>query len=102
MIFKELSRSEIEAKIQDGVSLLYFYSHNCGPCVLVDKLMDQISSLENIAIYKVNSEQETKWVRELKVDQIPMTFLVKDGQIINKIIGLTTRSDYFDLIKKFV
>lgn len=102
MIFKDLSRREIEANIQEGVSLIYFYSTNCGPCVLIDKLMEQISSLENIAIYKVNSENETKWINELKVDQIPMTFLIKDGQIVNKIIGLTTRSDYFDLIRKFV
>ncbi|PAK21731.1 hypothetical protein CJJ23_00085 [Mycoplasmopsis agassizii] len=102
MIYENLSREEVERQVQEGVSLLYFYSDNCGPCIFTQKIMEEIAVLSNVRIYKIDSNKETAWSKDLRIDHVPLTFLVKDGQILNKIIGYTRRGEFFDLVNKFI
>ncbi|OYD26954.1 thioredoxin [Mycoplasma testudineum] len=102
MIKENLTRAEIDSAITSGTSLLYFYSKNCGPCLVTQKIMEQISSEYNATIFKVDSDIETKWTKELSITSIPMTFLVKDGQILNKIVGLTSKHEFVKMISQYL
>ena len=90
----ELNKNNIKENIQEGVVLVDFWAPWCGPCRMLAPAIDQLAEeFENKAkICKVNTEEEPDLTSEYQVRSIPTILFFKNGEIVDQMIGTTTKA----------
>ena len=69
--------------------LVDFYADWCGPCKMMSPVLDQLSAeLDGkIKIGKVNVDDDPDLAGQYKVMSIPNFVLIKNGQVVDQVIG---------------
>ena len=90
----DLNKNNIKENIQEGVVLVDFWAPWCGPCRMLAPAIDQSAEeFENKAkICKVNTEEEPDLTSEYQVRSIPTILFFKNGEIVDQMIGTTTKA----------
>ncbi len=80
--------------------LLDFYADWCGPCRMVSPLVDEIAE-ENpeYLVGKVNVDEETELAQKFGVASIPMLVVLKNGEIVNKMVGARPKKDILNALE---
>ena len=74
--------------------LVDFYADWCGPCKMMSPVLDQLSNeLEGqIKIGKVNVDDDPELAGQYKVMSIPNFVLIRNGQIVDQVIGAVPKA----------
>lgn len=89
-----LNEANFNEHTAKGVVLVDFWAAWCGPCQAVLPIMDELSKdFEGRAsICKVNVDEERALARQHGVLSIPTILLMKDGQVVERIVGAQSKS----------
>ena len=89
-----LNEANFNERTAKGVVLVDFWAAWCGPCQAVLPIMDELSKdFEGRAsICKVNVDEERALARQYGVSSIPTILLMKDGQVVERIVGAQSKS----------
>ncbi|MCR2807425.1 thioredoxin [Paenibacillus soyae] len=88
-----LTKDNFTQSIESGVSLVDFWAPWCGPCKMQLPIVDELSTeLEGQAtIAKINVDEEPELASQFGVMSIPTLILFKDGQPVDKMVGLQSK-----------
>ncbi|WP_419766935.1 thioredoxin [Arcobacter sp.] len=102
--YLELDQSNIEDTVKEGVSLVDFWAPWCGPCRMIAPVIEQLAEeFEGKAkICKVNTEVEQDLTVKYQVRSIPTILFFKDGEIVDQLIGTTTKGALEEKINKYL
>jgi thioredoxin 1 len=91
----ELSQSNFDTEVQNGVTLLDFWAEWCGPCKAVAPVIDQLAKdYEGKArVAKINVDNEGALAERFNVSSIPTLLVMKNGAEVKRFIGVTSKSD---------
>lgn len=83
-----------------GVSLVDFYADWCGPCRMLGPIIDEIAAENpNIKVGKVNVDENMELANQFKVVSIPLLVVIKDGEVVNKSLGVSPKEEILALLK---
>ena len=83
-----LTKTDFEAVTKEGTVLLDFFATWCGPCKMIAPILDQLAEeYPDKKICKIDVDQEQALAQQFGVMSIPTLILMKDGVIINKMVG---------------
>lgn len=78
----------------DKTVLLDFYADWCGPCQMLAPFVAEIASeREDLFVGKVNVDDEIELARAFDIVSIPLLVVMKNGQVVNKILGYHTKEE---------
>ena len=83
-----------ETALSGGVSVVDFWAEWCGPCRLIGPIIDDLSTqYEGKAmIGKVNVDDNPEISLKYGVRSIPTILIIKDGQVVDKQVGVATKA----------
>lgn len=89
-----VTKENFKDTVSQGVSLLDFWAPWCGPCKMQLPIVEELSTeLQGKAtIAKVNVDEEPELASQFGVMSIPTLILFKDGQPVDKLVGLQSKA----------
>lgn len=100
----ELNSSNIEDKIKEGLALVDFWAPWCGPCRMIAPIIDELANdFEGKAkICKINSDEEQELVAKYGIRSIPTILFMKNGEVVDTIIGASSKQALIDKINSLL
>lgn len=95
----ELNDNNFDGFISDGISLVDVWAPWCGPCRMISPIIDELSSeYKDVKFGKLNADDNSETVSKLGVRNIPTILIYKDGQVVERTVGMTSKNQLKDLI----
>ncbi len=75
--------------------LVDFYADWCGPCKMMSPVIDEIAKTESdkIKVCKLNVDEASDIAGEYGVMSIPTLIFFENGNVVDTVVGLTSKSD---------
>ena len=79
----------------DKPVVLDFYADWCGPCRMMNPIIDEIAEeMEGkIKVGKVNADENKGLVMEYNVISIPTIIIIENGKVKNILLGVVDKSE---------
>ena len=87
-----------ENDIKEGVSLVDFYADWCGPCQLLGPILEEASTETDGKIIKVDVDKAQEIAGKFGVMSIPTMILFKDGEPVEKHVGVLQKEQIIEWI----
>jgi thioredoxin 1 len=91
-----------EALAQNKPMVLDFWATWCGPCRRVSPIIQELADQYEgqVIVGKVNIEEEADdLVAEFGIRNIPTILFLKDGQVVDKVVGAAAKSTLEEKLK---
>ena len=91
---------ETEVLNSEKTVLIDFYADWCGPCKMLSPVVEQFANEnENIKVVKIYVDDEQDLAIKYGVMSIPTLVVIKNGQEVNRSVGLVSKDDILNIVK---
>ena len=100
----ELTNENFEATTKEGVSLVDFWAPWCGPCRMISPIIEELAAeFEGKAnICKVNTDEQAELSTKFAVRSIPTIVFMKDGEVVETMMGANSKKAFADRINSLL
>lgn len=94
MAVEHVKTAEFNEKIAQGKVLVDFFADWCGPCKMMAPGIESFADEHpEVAVYKVNVDEEPELAIRYKVMSIPTLVVFQDGEKVNQSVGLISKDE---------
>ena len=87
--------------IAEGVAVVDFWATWCGPCKMLAPILDDVAdSVTDAKFGKVDVDNAPELAKRFGIMAIPNVCIFKDGQLVDRIVGLCDEDELAETIKK--
>ena len=102
MAIIELTKENFQAEItkSDKPVLVDFWAVWCGPCQMMAPILHELEAeMPDVQIGKVNVDEQMDLARQFRVVSIPTLIIFKNGQEVQRMVGVTSKEELKDALK---
>jgi thioredoxin 1 len=93
---EEFKKEILEYK---GISVIDFRAERCGPCRMLGPIIEQLAEEhKNVKVAKINVDENQELAASFQVSSIPVVYFMKDGQVVDRIVGANPATVYKEKI----
>ena len=102
----EITDSNFEETVlkSDKPVLVDFWAAWCGPCRMVGPIIDELSEeYEGKAVVgKVDIDSNQQYAAQFGVRNIPTVLLFKNGELVDRKVGVSSKNDYAQALDNLI
>ena len=93
MVLEITDKNLNDVLTQNEITVIDFWAGWCGPCKMMGPVIDQLATEKgDIAIGKLNIEDNPKSAIQFMVSSIPTIIFFKNGKEVKRIKGVTSKA----------
>lgn len=84
--------------------LIDYWASWCMPCSMVSPIIDEIAEeySSKLKVCKVNIDEQGELASRAAVVSIPTVMLMKDGKVLERIVGARSKDEYEETAEKYI
>lgn len=91
---------QVEITKSDKPILVDFWAVWCGPCQMMAPILHELETeMPDVQIGKVNVDEQMDLARQFRVVSIPTLIIFKNGQEVQRMVGVTSKEELKDALK---
>ena len=102
----EITDSNFEETVlkSDKPVMVDFWAAWCGPCRMVGPIIDELSEeyYGKAIIGKIDIDSNQQYAAQFGVRNIPTVLVFKDGELVDRKVGVSSKNDYAEAIDKLI
>lgn len=97
---KAITKQNFEAEVlkANGPVLVDFWASWCSPCRMQGPAIDELAEAGYQAV-KVNVDEQQELASQFSVMSIPTLLIFKDGQVVEKMVGVQSKAKLQGLLE---
>lgn len=102
MAIIDLTKENFQTEItkSDKPVLVDFWAVWCGPCQMMAPILHELEAeMPDVQIGKVNVDEQMDLARQFRVVSIPTLIIFKNGQEVQRMVGVTSKEELKDALK---
>ncbi len=86
----------------DKLSVVDFWAEWCGPCRAIGPVIEELSKeyASTVKIGKVNVDNNPQVSLEYGITSIPAILFIKDGKVVDKLVGAQPKANFVKKIEQ--
>ncbi len=86
----------------DKLTIVDFWAPWCGPCRKLGPILDEIAGdfTDKVKVVKVNTDENMKTAKEFSISGLPSILIFKNGEAVERLVGLMPKSTLVSNIEK--
>jgi len=99
----ELTNETLSTTVEnEKVVVVDFWAPWCGPCKRMAPILDEVAKTfeGQVVITKVNVDENPEAVSRFEIMSIPTLVVFKDGEVVDKMVGLHSKEEIEALVRK--
>ncbi len=91
-----------EVLATDKLVVIDFWAEWCGPCKMVGPIIDQLSEeyKDKVVVGKVDVDNNDEATSKYGIRNIPTVIFVKNGEVVDKVVGAGAKTLFVEKIEK--
>ena len=103
---KEIDINSFQAEVikSDKITVVDFFADWCGPCRKLSPIMEEVEQefSEKAKFTKINTDNNIDLAKEYQISGIPTLLLFKNGELVERMVGLMPKSSIISNIEKYL
>ncbi|NMB33361.1 MAG: thioredoxin [Clostridium sp.] len=101
-----LTKENFEQEVlnYDGVAMVDFWAPWCGPCKAIGPTIDEIADeyIGKAKVAKLNIDDAGEISANYRVMNIPTILVFKNGEMVEKVVGVRTKKDLIKMLDEHI
>jgi thioredoxin 1 len=101
----ELTSDNFSESIKSkSVVLVDIWATWCGPCKMLSPIIDEVGAHfgESVLVGKLDADANVDVVKELGVRNIPTVLIYKNGEVVDRFVGVKNKNEITTLVEKHI
>lgn len=86
---------------EDGVVLADFYADWCGPCQMLEPVVEELAAETDATVAKIDVDQLQQLAQQYRVQGVPTMYLFDSGEQVERMVGVQQKDELRSLINQY-